>query len=89
MPNPPSGMLSLTYHLAYDKDVQGPWLRGEYSTVFAAFGITDPKLQKSIGDLNEKLGEANNAYRNSVVDQWMVLVGNDVKSSAADPNILW
>jgi len=89
MTKPPSGMLSLTYNLAYTPYYRELWLNGKYSDCFDAFGITDPHQQASIRDINEQLGATDTAQRNALIDQWMALVGSDVKNSAANPNILW
>lgn len=89
MAKPPSGMLSLTYHLAYDQFYREQWLAGKYADCFAAFGITDAKLQASVSDLNNRLGSADTSTRNALIGQWMALVTDDVASSASNPNILW
>ena len=85
----PSGLLSLTYHLAYTEGVREMWLKADYQGCFAAFGIHDADEQARILDLNEQLGTTDAAQRDALIAQWMVLVGNDVKSGGANPQILW
>ena len=85
----PTGMLSLTYHLAYDTYYRDLWMNGDYATCYAAFRITDPAEQAEIQRINVDLGTANEAQRNALVDEWMAMVGQDVKQSAANPKVLW
>jgi len=89
MADVPSGLLSLTYNLAYTKQYRELWLQGKYDVCFEAFGITDPKLKAAVADINDQLGTTDAALRNSLIDKWMALVAGDVKSTAANPNILW
>ena len=85
----PSGLLSLTYHLAYDKPSRELWMNGSFAAVFKTFGITDTAVQKKILDINQNLGTPDDAERNALVDQWMAMLGNDIKTGAANPKVLW
>lgn len=89
MATQPAGMLSLTYHLAFDDYYRDLWMRGDYLKCFEDFGISDPGLRQRIRAVNNKLGTADAAQRDALVDQWMGMVGDDVKTSAANPKILW
>jgi hypothetical protein len=85
----PQGLLSLTYHLAYDDTYRNIWMAGQFETCFDDFGITDDAVKAAILKINNKLGTADPAQRDGLVDQWMGLVGEDVKHGAANPKILW
>lgn len=86
---PPSGLLSLTYHLAYDQGDREAWMNGNFQQIYDKYGITDKATQQAILDVNKKLGTANDNQRNALVDQWMTMVGADIKNSALNPKILW
>lgn len=85
---PPSGMLSFTYHLAYDDYYRGLWLKNQYDEVLDDFDI-DPAIRPQVINLSKNLGSPNAAARNSLTDQWMALVTADLKGSESDPNVLW
>lgn len=87
---PAPGMLSLSYHLAFDPYYRHLWNDvADYAKCFSDFGITDTKLKKEIKRINKDLGTADPKLRDRLVDEWLVLVGDNIKASAANPKILW
>ncbi len=85
----PPGILSLTYHLAFDDYYRQLWMSSDYATCFNDFGITDPAEQQKILAVNTRLGTANAGLRNSLIDEWVGLINEEIKTGSVNPLLLW